>query len=205
MPPPFLDPDSLDDLNFSNPLKSLSQSSSNTSPLLVLSPSSLSHQPEILESLLSSIPAGQAHDLQMLDRIALDFAPLPPSTYSEAILALPPTEEKRGELENAYSELKNVFDKIINTLRPGGRLRIGQPQEYVRSDAVLAGFLVEQDGEQVSSSPPSFLTFPDCASKTRIYNSGTTSSKTQIIKETKEAIRFPFTRLVRYNRRIHPP
>src|SRR5271167_2312817 len=109
MPPPFLDPDSLDDFNFSTPLKSSSQSSSNISPLLVLSPSSLSHQPEILESLLSSIPAGKAHDLQMLDRIARDFAPLPPSAYNEAVLALPPTEEKHGEWENAYSELKNVF------------------------------------------------------------------------------------------------
>jgi len=99
--------------------------------------------------LLSSIPAGRPHDLQMLDRIALNFAPLPPSTYSEAVLALPSTEEKPGELNNAYTELKNVFDKIINTLTPGGRIRIGQPQDSVKSDAVLAGFLVEQDGEQV--------------------------------------------------------
>src|SRR6202041_2380952 len=139
--PRFLDPDSLNDMDItpSNP-KSLPQQRS--SPILVLSPSSLSYRPQILVSLLSSLPSSQPHDLHMLDRIALNFANLPENHYSEAILVLPPTEESSGELEADYNQLVPVLSKILNTMRAGGRVRIGSPTAQITKEAILAGFLV---------------------------------------------------------------
>jgi hypothetical protein len=124
------------------------------SPILILSPSSLSHRPQILESFLSSLPSSQPHDLQMLDRIALNFAILPSNYYSEAILVLPADEETSNEIENDYTELKSVFTKILETLQPGGKVRIGQPKAEFTKDAILAGFLVESQNSQVPHSIP---------------------------------------------------
>lgn len=91
----------------------------------------------------------------MLDRIALNFVNLPANHYSEAILALPPTEEKAGEVENDYTELKAVFLKILDTMQAGGRIRIGQAKDEVTKDAILAGFLIESQHNQVPTPLPS--------------------------------------------------
>src|SRR5204863_1514661 len=88
--------------------------SSPSHPILILSPSSLSSRPQILESILSSLPSSQPRDLQMLDRIALNFANLPPNHYTEAILAHTPTEEQFGDIDVDYHELKLVFNKILS-------------------------------------------------------------------------------------------
>jgi Fe-S cluster assembly protein DRE2 N-terminus len=144
--PPSLDPETLNDMT---PHKSASQS---VSPILILSPSSLSRRPQILESLLSSLPSSRPHDLQMLDRIALNFANLPQNHYSEAILALPSTEEASGEIDADYNELKAVMNKILETMKPGGRIQIGQPSsDQITKEAILAGFLIENENQQVSS------------------------------------------------------
>ena len=142
--PPFLDPDSLNDMAYSS-----KQGPQSTSPILILSPSSLSHRPHILESLLSSLPSSQPRDLQMLDRIALNFAKLPQNHYKEAILALPSTEESFGEVDADYNELQRVFGKILDTMQPGGRIRIGQPSEQFTKEAILRGFLIESENQQV--------------------------------------------------------
>jgi anamorsin len=89
----------------------------------------------------------------MLDRIALNFANLPANHYTEAILALPSTEEASGEVNRDYQELKSVFTKILETMKPAGRVRIGQAGDAIIKDAVLAGFLVETDNSQVLPSP----------------------------------------------------
>jgi len=81
----------------------------------------------------------------MLDRIALDFANLPLNHYSEAILALSTTEESSGEREADYNQLVPVLSKILNTMRAGGRVRIGSPTVQVTKEAIIAGFLVETD------------------------------------------------------------
>jgi len=145
--PPFLDPDFLNDMSLS--LFKPSPSIRPTCPLLVLSPSSLSHRPQVLESILSTIPSTQPHDLQMLDRIALNFAQLPQSHYTEAILALPNTEETSGEFDKDYAELKAVFSKLVDAMQPGGRLLIGRANDQVTKEAILAGFLVETENQQV--------------------------------------------------------
>ena len=164
--PPFLDPDSLNDMSRSitQPVSTTAATmpGSNTSPTMILSPSSLSHRPQILESLLSSLPSSQPHELHMLDRIALNFANLPAGFYKDAILALPATEESSGEVDLDYIEFRNVFGKVLEAMQPAGRIRVGKPSEQFTKDAVLAGFLIETENDQVhslfyfSTSPGSF-------------------------------------------------
>src|SRR5271170_6201651 len=86
MPPAFIDPQDETVMFSSSKASAQETSPRESSPILVLSPSSLSHQPQILESFLSSLPSEQTHDLQMLDRIALNFANLPVSRYAQAVL-----------------------------------------------------------------------------------------------------------------------
>jgi hypothetical protein len=159
--PPFLDPDSLNDLALAGvkPVSATAaaMSASASVPILVLSPSSLSHRPEVLESLLSSLPSSQPHDLHMLDRIALNFANLPGGYYKDAVLALPSSEETSGEVEKDYAELRNVFGKLLEAMQPGGRLKIGSPSEQLTKDAVLSGFLIETENNQVLPPLPSAL------------------------------------------------
>jgi Fe-S cluster assembly protein DRE2 N-terminus len=146
--PPFLDPASLNDMAGVTPTAAISKPQS---PILILSPSSLSYRVHILETLLTSSP--QLHDLQMLDRIALNFAYLPPSHYSEAILAPPSTEEKVGEVGADYRELKAVLGKSLSTMQPGGRIRIGAGGTQLSKDAILGDFLVETENQEVPASP----------------------------------------------------
>jgi Fe-S cluster assembly protein DRE2 N-terminus len=85
----------------------------------------------------------------MLDRIASNFVQLPSSYYTEAILALPSTEEWAGEVDADYNELGGVLGKVLLTMVPGGRIKVGQPGDQVLKEAILAGFLVERQGDQV--------------------------------------------------------
>jgi hypothetical protein len=197
--PPFLDLDSINDMDItpSNPKPSPQQSSS---PILILSPSSLSHRPQILMSLLSSLPSSQPHDLHMLDRIALDFANLPVNHYSEAILALSTTEESSGEREADYDQLVPVLSKILNTMRAEGRVRIGSPTAQVTKEAIIAGFLVETDSNTVRTSV--VLTIDD-SSETSVDGSGTPpfETNTHTTKNQKTSRLFNF-RYFRHNRRV---
>jgi hypothetical protein len=88
----------------------------------------------------------------MLDRIAVNFAFLPSNYYSESILVLPAEEETSNEINNDYTELKSVLTKILETMKPGGKVGIGQPETDFTKDAILAGFLIESQNSQVS--PP---------------------------------------------------
>jgi Fe-S cluster assembly protein DRE2 N-terminus len=196
---PFLDPDCLNNMDItpSNPKLSPQRS---LSPILILSPSSLSHRPQILVSLLSSLPSTQPHDLHMLDRIALNFANLPVNHYSEAILALPTTEESSGEFEEDYNQLVTAFSKILNTMRAGGRVRIGSPTAQVTKEAILAGFLVETDSNQVHTH---LLLTIDDSSETSVNGSSTPpfETNTHRTKNQKTSRLFNF-RYFRYNRRV---
>jgi len=142
---PAVDTKSADDM----PLPPQTEIVHKVSPMLILSPSSLSHRPAVLESIICSLPPSQPHDLHMLDRIALNFAKLPPSYYGQAILALPAAEEKPGEADADYTELKAVFKHILDAMQPGGRVRIGQAAEDVTREAILVGFLIEKESEEV--------------------------------------------------------
>jgi anamorsin len=85
----------------------------------------------------------------MLDRIAVNFANLPAGYYKDAILALPATEEASGEVDRDYLEFRNVFGKVLQAMQPGGRIKVGKPREQFTKDAVLAGFLIETENDQV--------------------------------------------------------
>jgi len=147
--PPFLDPEFLDDMSPALS-KSSSPSTLSSCPLLILSPSSLSHRPQVLESILSAIPSTQPHHLQMLDRIAMNFVRLPENQYKEAVLALPTTEETSGEVDKDIAELTTVFNKVLNALQPGGRVFVGRAaNETFTKEAVLAGYLIELENQQV--------------------------------------------------------
>jgi hypothetical protein len=87
----------------------------------------------------------------MLDRIALNFAQLPSGYYAEAVLALPGTEERAGEVDADYDELRGVLGKVLETMAPGGRIKAGQPGDQVVQEAILVGFLVERENGQVFS------------------------------------------------------
>ena len=195
MPPPFLDPDQLNDMATLSPSNVIPPKSATASnPILVLSPSSLSHRPQVLESLLSSFPSSQPHHLQMLDRIALNFVNLPANHYADAFLALPPTEEETGEVENDYKELKAVLSKILETMQPGGKIRIGQPKEDVTQEAIITGFLVESQDNQVCYLYSSLLLIVDDTSQASLYSRRPTPSQTtrELIQaqETFRPIRF---------------
>jgi hypothetical protein len=85
----------------------------------------------------------------MLDRIALNFAQLPREHYTEAILALPTSEETPNQLDNDYAELKLVFNKILETMRAGGRLHIGPASDTIKKEAILSGFLIHHENTKV--------------------------------------------------------
>lgn len=91
----------------------------------------------------------------MLDRIALNFVNLPQSQYKEAILALPALEETPGEVDKDYAELTAVFNKVIDAMQPGGRVSVGRgANEKFIKEAMLAGFLIETENQQVHLQNP---------------------------------------------------
>jgi len=115
----------------------------------------------------------------MLDRIALNFVQLPQSHYTEAILALPDTEETSGEVDKDYAELKAVLSQILDAMKPGGRLLIGRANEQVAKDAILAGFLVETENQQVPLNPPVVVyvnDYIDFFGETFVHSCGATKS-----------------------------
>lgn len=113
----------------------------------------------------------------MLDRIALNFAQLPSGYYIEAVLALPRTEERAGEVDTDYNELRGVLGKVLETMAPGGRIKVGQPGDQVIQEAILIGFLVEREHDQVFSTRLEVLTLADDPSQTQVHSSCPTPSK----------------------------
>ena len=132
----------------------LQPSPPSTTPILVLS--SISHPPTFLDSLTTFLPF-QPHDLELFDPLAPNLVTLPPSHYTEAVLVLPTSEEL--DLHTDFQELTMVFPRILDTMRAGGRLRIGRlngerllivkPTEQITREAILTGFVVETANNQV--------------------------------------------------------
>jgi hypothetical protein len=86
----------------------------------------------------------------MLDRIACNVVSLPLNHYSQVMLSTDPTETLLGESDVDYAELVSSLPQILAAMRSGGRLRIGRGSSELTKEAILAGFLVEMDGEQVT-------------------------------------------------------
>lgn len=115
---------------------------------LLLAPPSISAHPEALSQILSSHDR-QHTDIQMLDRLALNLAALPTSTY-DAVLLLTDADGSRAESRPLLT--RAVMGKIAGALRPGGRLRSqdgafgGDAAAAERTEAILAGLVQARDG-----------------------------------------------------------
>jgi hypothetical protein len=140
---PFLDQVSLNDMPTST------QTSPEEIRTLVLIPSSISNRRDILQAAVEPhLP--RPCDVQMLDRIAYNVVNLPLNHYSQVMLSTDPTETLLGESDVDYAELVSSLPQILAAMRSGGRLRIGRGSSELTKEAILAGFLVEMDDEQVA-------------------------------------------------------
>jgi len=110
---------------------------------LVLCPPSIASKPESLESALANVERTST-DVQMLDRLALNFASLPEATYSTVLLLSDPASNASSQLE------KPLLGKIIASMVPGGRWRSPGNEKWMsdRLAFLTAGFLVEESREE---------------------------------------------------------
>ncbi|BCR87027.1 electron carrier [Aspergillus chevalieri] len=121
---------------------------------LLLSPPSLSSQPDKLNAALLSC-GRNATDLQMLDRLALGLVSLPGLTYDSIIILADSNDTFTESLKILGREL---FANIVQSLKPGGYLRSqgGTPglfDSLYQSEAILAGLV--SDSERGFQKPSS--------------------------------------------------
>ncbi|KAH0544677.1 hypothetical protein FGG08_001182 [Glutinoglossum americanum] len=128
--------------DFSPPNRSQSATVERT---LLLSPPSLSSHPEILTSVLSGYDRN-ATDIQMLDRLSIGLVSLSESTYHTILLL---TDPDGTRTEGSKLLRRDVLDKLVRSLRPGGILK-SQDGTYAaddlgeeRREAVLAGLVTQ--------------------------------------------------------------
>ncbi|ODH26206.1 Fe-S cluster assembly protein DRE2 [Paracoccidioides brasiliensis] len=124
---------------------------------LLLSPPSLSSHPEKLNAILG-LHARESTDLQMLDRLALGLVSLPESTY-DVVLLLTGADNTLAETYRLVS--RGVLQGVVNSLKPGGKLRNRDNQIWGSGSDSAAG-LGSSDGdgggggEKMSSSEQAF-------------------------------------------------
>lgn len=129
------------------------------SKTLLLAPPSVAAHPSALQA-ISAAHDRSVTDIQMLDRLALGLVSLPDATYDLVLLLTNPdqfTPQPQTSLD------RTVLSKIVQSLRPGGKLR-SQDGQYAsqpgaeRTEAILAG-LIESGGQgmmkpETSSAAP---------------------------------------------------
>ncbi|KAF1981119.1 DUF689-domain-containing protein [Aulographum hederae CBS 113979] len=121
-----------------------------TSPLprtLLVAPPSVSAHPELLDGIFEAHDRNQT-DIQMLDRLALGLASLPPSTY-DVVLLLTDADGTRTESQKLLG--RDIMSKLVAALKAGGKLRsqdglFGNTEGPERTEAILAG-LVSQGSD----------------------------------------------------------
>jgi hypothetical protein len=138
---------SIDFSDLSPRATSTTTSSPNPRTLLLAPPSTSSHE-SILRDVLASHDRA-ATDLQMLDRLSAGLVTLPDSTY-DLILILTDADGTRAESTQLLS--RDVFARIVQALRAGGKLR-AQDETFGKAaggeeqrEAILAGLVAESDG-----------------------------------------------------------
>ena len=113
--------------------------------ILLLSPPSLSAHPEKVDAVAAAYDRSRT-DIQMLDRLAFSHVVLPESAY-DVVLILFDADHSPRESRSLLS--REVLQRIVKALRPGGRLRsqdggFAALDSEVRRQAILAGLVVEQ-------------------------------------------------------------
>jgi len=121
---------------------------------LLLSPPSLSSHPDALNNALSGHDR-QSTDIQMLDRLAVGLASLPPSTY-DLILLLSDAHGHPTEAQNLLT--REIMSKIYDSMKPGAKLQsqdgaFGSTPGPEKTEAILAG-LVLNDGPGAGMMKP---------------------------------------------------
>ncbi|KAK7545481.1 cytokine-induced anti-apoptosis inhibitor 1, Fe-S biogenesis-domain-containing protein [Phyllosticta citricarpa] len=142
---PSVSIDTSSDFDFASVATHPTKSATGTRTLLVAPPSIAAH-PEALNRVFDTYDRNVT-DFQMLDRLALGLVTLPQSTY-DIVLVLSDADGSRNESQNLLS--RDVFPKLVESLKPGGRLRSQDGQFGLdgpeKTEAILAG-LVNQDGD----------------------------------------------------------
>jgi len=121
----------------------------NTRTLLLAPPSIASHE-EKLYAVLNSHNRDST-DLQMLDRLSAGLVHLPADTYDLIVIL---TSANSTRAESSQLLVRDVFTRIAQALKPGGKLKAqqgsfghtqgGDDIEY--KECILAGLVVEEDG-----------------------------------------------------------
>ena len=116
---------------------------------LLISPPSLSSQPEKLKSIILDAEREYGTiELQMLDRLALGIVSLPSSAYDTALLLADVDCSRQGSRTLAD---RGVVKSITQALKPGGRLINqhgidGLGNDMFQTEAVLAGLMNDEKG-----------------------------------------------------------
>ncbi|KAM5469854.1 electron carrier [Microsporum audouinii] len=118
--------------------------------VLLLSPPSLSSNPDKLAELLNQYDKN-TRDLQMIDRLAAGLVSLPESTYN-LVLLLTDIDGTSTESERLVG--RDVLQQIARTLQPGGIMKYhdglsAMIKEPARTEAILSGLIVNDKGELV--------------------------------------------------------
>ena len=114
---------------------------------LLLCPPSFSSNPDHLTSLATTYPRAKT-DIQMLDRLAVkELVSLPSEHYSRAVILTDPSTLVSPEIPPI------ILEKVFRALKKGGGLENEDPNwgkggKYERVDALLNGFLVEENEKQ---------------------------------------------------------
>lgn len=114
---------------------------------LLLCPPTFSSNPDLMASLAATYPRATT-DIQMLDRLASQaLVSLPSEHYSRAVILTDPSVMVSLEIPPI------ILEKVFRALRKGGRLENVDPNwgkggKYERVDALLNGFLVEENERQ---------------------------------------------------------
>ncbi|EEQ28525.1 electron carrier [Microsporum canis] len=118
--------------------------------VLLLSPPSLSSNPDKLAELLNQYDKN-TRDLQMIDRLAAGLVSLPESTYN-LVLLLTDIDGTSTESERLVG--RDVLQQIARTLQPGGIMKYhdglsAMIKEPARTEAILSGLIANDKGELV--------------------------------------------------------
>jgi hypothetical protein len=113
---------------------------------LLLAPPSVASHESRLRDVFATYPRSST-DLQMLDRLSAGLVTLPASTY-DLILVLADADGTRRSEAATFLASREVFARLVPSLRVGGRLRAedGQLTAVEAKEAVLAGLVAAADG-----------------------------------------------------------